>query len=157
LIGSGDPSGAELLAAETKKDTSDDGRKYAFVSGAAFPQSQSKKKYFADYLAKNDLKEDWVTASLPLFNYWSQTRLTEPFLKPALYALPQLKREKKIFFVVNWLSSFVGGQDSAAALKTVDDFLANNNSDPDLRLKILEVRDELARTVRIRDKWAQGR
>ena len=155
LIGSGDPSGAELLAAETKKDTSDDGRKYAFVSGAAFPEN--KKQYFADYLVKADLKEDWVTASLPLFNYWSQTALTAPWLQPALDALPQLKREKKIFFVVNWLSSFVGGQDSAGALKTVDDFLAKNNSDPDLRLKILEVRDELARTVRIREKWAQGR
>jgi hypothetical protein len=38
------------------------------------------------------------------------------------------------------------------ALNTVDDFLAHNNADPDLRLKILEVRDELARTVRIRAK-----
>jgi hypothetical protein len=32
----------------------------------------------------------------------------------------------------------------------VDDFLAANTADPDLKLKILEVRDELARTVRIR-------
>jgi hypothetical protein len=61
-----------------------------------------------------------------------------------------LKRERKIFFVVNWLASFVGNQSSPAALKAVDDFLKQNRSDPDLRLKILEVRDELARTVRIR-------
>ena len=66
----------------------------------------------------------------------------------------QLKRERKIFFVVNWLGSFVGNQYTPAALKTVDDFLKQNMPDPDLRLKILEVRDELDRTVRIRARWA---
>ena len=153
LAASKDPSAHELLDAEAKRDPSDDGRKYAYVAGAAFATSENKKRYFAQYLS-NEVKEDWVTASLPLFNYWSQTALTAPFLQPALAALPQLKRERKIFFVVNWLSAFIGGQDSPVALKLVDDFLAASHADPDLRLKILEVRDELARTVRIREKWA---
>jgi aminopeptidase N len=157
LIGSGDSSGAELRDAESRRDTSDDGRKYAYVSGGAFGTPENKKKYFTQYLAAaGGVKEDWITASLPLFNYWSQTSLTAPYLQLALEALPQLKRERKIFFVVNWLSSFVGGQDSPEALKAVDDFLNRNNSDPDLRLKIFEVRDELARTVRIRAKWARN-
>jgi aminopeptidase N len=154
LIAAGDPSGPELLAAESGRDTSDDGRKYAYVSGAGLAQPESKEKYFAEYLAGSAVKEDWVTASLPLFNHWSQAALTAPFLQPALDALPKLKRERKIFFVVNWLANFVGGQYSPAALKTVDDFLKENGSDPDLRLKILEVRDELERTVRIRTRWA---
>jgi aminopeptidase N len=157
LIGSGDASGTELLAAESQRDTSDDGRKYAYVSGAAFATQESKQKYFAGYLANDGVKEDWVTASLPLFNHWNQTSLTAAYLQPALDALPQLKRERKIFFVVNWLSSFVGNQDSPAALRMVDDFLQQKNSDPDLRLKILEVRDELARTVRVRGKWASAK
>ena len=67
-----------------------------------------------------------------------------------------MKRDKKIFFVLNWLDSFVDNQTSAAALKIVDDFLAANPGDPDLKLKILEVRDELARTVRIRTANRQG-
>ncbi len=96
------------------------------------------------------VKEDWITTSLSSFNYWSQADLTSAYLKPALDALPQLKRERKIFFIVDWLDSFVGNQHSPAALQTVDDFLKNNSVDPDLRLKILEVRDELERTVRIR-------
>jgi len=154
LISSGDASGAELLTAESKRDTSDDGRKYAYVSGAGFAQPENKRKYFADYLASSGVKEDWVTASLPLFNYWSQAGLTSAYLQPALDALPQLKRERKIFFVTSWLASFVENQHSPAALKTVDDFLKQNSADPDLRLKILEVRDELARTVRIRARWA---
>jgi aminopeptidase N len=154
LAGSGDSSAGELLESESKHDISDDGRKYAWVSGAAFPAASQKKKYFDDFLSGN-AKEDWVTASLPLFNYWSQTALTAPFLEPALEALPRLKRERKIFFINNWLASFIGSQDSEAALKSVDRFVEQNSSDPDLRLKILEVRDELARTVRIRAKWAQ--
>src|SRR5579864_469041 len=88
---------------------------------------------------------------LTLFNHWSQAELTAPYLEPALAALPQLKRDRKIFFVVNWLDSFIDGQHSRAALETVDRFLHGNHADPDLRLKILEVRDELERTVRIRE------
>ncbi len=155
LVATGDASANELLAAESKRDTSDDGQKYAYVSAAGFADAENKKKYFAQYLANTGIantgiKEDWVTASLSLFNYWNQTSLTSPWLQPALDALPQLKRERKIFFINNWLASFVGNQNSPAALKTVDDFLRQNSADPDLRLKILEVRDELARTVRIR-------
>ncbi len=150
LIAGGDPSGAELLAVEGKRDASDDGRKYAFVSGAGFARVENKKKYFTEYLAASGVKEDWITASLAQFNYWSQAELTASYVKPALEALPQLKRERKIFFVVNWLDSFIGNQHSPAALGVVDGFLRENHADPDLRLKILEVRDELDRTVRIR-------
>jgi aminopeptidase N len=156
LVATGDPSAGELLTAESKRDTSDDGQKYAYVSGAGFAGAENKKKYFAEYLANTGVKEDWVTASLPLFNYWSQASLTSAWLQLALDALPQLKRERKIFFVNNWLASFVGNQYSPAALKTVDNFLEQTSADPDLRLKILEVRDELDRTVRIRAQSSIG-
>jgi len=150
LTGAGDPSAAELLDAESRHDTTDEGRKYAWVSAAGVASAATKTKYFADYLTSSKIQEDWITASLGGFNRWNQTELTEPYLKQALDALPQMKRERKIFFVNGWLSSFVDNQHSATALKTVDNFLAANRADPDLRLKILEVRDELAKTVRIR-------
>jgi aminopeptidase N len=152
LAAAGDSSAPGLLAAEARRDTSDDGRKYAYVTGAAFAQPENKKKYFMDYLGNSAVKEDWITASLPLFNRWNQTAVTSAWLQPALDALPQLKRERKIFFIVNWLASFIGNQNSPAALKSVDDFLKHNATDPDLKLKILEVRDELERTVKIRAK-----
>jgi len=150
LVANKDASGPELLAAESRHDTTDEERKYTFVSGAGVAESANKQKYFADYLTNGKIQEDWITASLSDFNHWNQTDLTEPYLKPALEALPQMKRERKIFFVTNWLASFVDNQHSPAALKAVDDFVAENRADPDLKLKILEVRDELARTVRIR-------
>jgi aminopeptidase N len=145
-----DAAGPEYLTAERQRDQTEDGRKYAYVAGAGLPQPENKRKYFAEYLAPGGVPEDWVTASLPVFNYWNQTALTLGYVKPALDALPQMKRERKIFFVLNWLDSFVENQDSPEALKAVDDFLAGTSADPDLRLKILEARDELARTVRIR-------
>lgn len=151
LIAGGDPAAAGLLASEARRDASDDGHKYAFVVAAGAPNPETKKKYFSDYLAAGVVKEDWITASLPQFNHWTQADFTSAYLEPALAALPQLKRDRKIFFIVNWLDSFVGSQHSRAALDTVDRFLQENRSDPDLRLKILEVRDELERTVRIRE------
>ena len=153
LVALGDPGGGKLLAAERQRDQTEDGRKYAWVSGAGVPNTENKKEYFASYLGSSGtggLRS--AGCSLPQFNRWNQTRLSLPYLKSALDALPQMKRDRKIFFVLNWLESFVEGQDSAAALKTVDNFLSANQSDPDLKLKVLEVRDELARTVRIRSK-----
>jgi aminopeptidase N len=70
-------------------------------------------------------------------------------LKPALEALPQVKRERKIFFVLAWLGAFIGGQQSAAADTEVHEWLKASNIDADLRLKVLEVVDELDRAVRI--------
>lgn len=99
------------------------------------------------------MPEDFVTASLGSFNAWNQRELTLQFLKPALDALPQIKRQRKIFFINGWLSSFVAGQTTTAAQTIVNDFLKQPDLDPDLRLKVLEVKDDLDRTVRIRARW----
>src|ERR1700744_3356753 len=63
LVAGGDSDGPELLAAERKRDTSDDGAKYAYVSGAGFATPENKRKYFSQYLAQSGVKEDWITAS----------------------------------------------------------------------------------------------
>jgi aminopeptidase N len=100
------------------------------------------------------ISEDWIQSSLGAFNYWNQAELTAQYLEPALEALPEVKRERKIFFLVTWLDAFLDGQQSRASLDTVDHYLQTANPDPDLRLKVLEAIDELQRTVRIRAKYA---
>ena len=100
--------------------------------------------------------EDWVAISLGAFNYWNQPELTLPYLRPALDALPQVKQQRKIFFVLGWLNAFIGGQQSAQAQTQVDDFLKTAKLDHDLQLKILEVKDELDRTVKIREKYKES-
>jgi len=153
LIALNDPDADSLLAAEQKRDSTGDGQKYAFMAQAARPAAASKQKYFNDFLHDPSRPEDWIEQSLAPFNYWNQSELTLPFLKPALDALPQIKRERKIFFVLAWLNAFIGGQQSPAAQSRVREFLATAVLDKDLQLKILEVEDELDRTVKIRQRY----
>jgi aminopeptidase N len=153
LIASGDPEADAVLNSEKQTDRSGDGEEYAYVAEAARPDSATKQQYFDDYLHNASRPEDWVEQSLGAFNYWSQSKLTEPFLQPALEALPQVKRDRKIFFVLDWLGAFLGGQQSPAARERVYEYLKTTNIDQDLRLKILQEVDELDRTVAIRQKF----
>jgi aminopeptidase N len=145
-----DPDADGVFAAEQKRDSSGDGRKYAYVAEAARPDAATKAKYFQDYLHNPEQSEDWISSSLGAFNYWNQSQLTAPYLQPALEALDQVKRERKIFFLVGWLDAFMDGQQSRVSVEAVQHYLATAHPDPDLRLKILQSMDELDRTVRIR-------
>jgi len=153
LIALNDPDADTVFNAERTRDNTGDGQKYAYVAEAARPDTKTKQKYFQDYLHNRLRPEDWIQQSLGAFNYWNQSELTEPYLRPALEALPQIKRERKIFFLLAWLNRFIGGQQSRAAQAQVYGFLNTAKLDKDLRLKILQVVDELDRTVKIRQKY----
>jgi aminopeptidase N len=153
LLAQQDAEAESLLDAERKRDPSDDGRKQAYIAEAARADAATKQRYFNDYLTNRAVPEDWVEGSLGAFNSPNQSSLTLPYLKPALEALPQVKRERKIFFVLAWLNAFIGGQTSQQSLDQVREFLRTNRIDRDLELKVLEVMDELERTVRIRSKF----
>jgi len=153
LLARQDTEAENLLDAERKHDTSDDGRKQAYVAEVARADTATKQRYFNDYLNNRSVPEDWVEGSLTAFNSPNQSSLTLPYLKPALEALPQVKRERKIFFTLAWLNAFIGGQQSRQALDQALQFLRASRIDRDLESKVLEVVDELERTVRIRAKF----
>ncbi|HEX7939907.1 MAG TPA: ERAP1-like C-terminal domain-containing protein, partial [Gemmatimonadaceae bacterium] len=141
--------------AESRRDTSTSGRRRSFIAGAAFPRTDTKRAYFARYFNDTQLNEDWVTASLSAFNAPDQGTLTLPFLRPALDTLPWVQQNRRIFFLGSWLGGFIGGQRSPEALAAVDRYLTEHPDLPrDLRQKVLQVRDELERTVRIRATFA---
>ena len=157
LLARQDAEAESLLDAERKRDASDDGRKQSYVAEAGRSDAETKRRYFNDYLGVSSngraVPEDWIEGSLAPLNSLNQASLTLPYLKPALEALPQVKRERKIFFTLAWLNAFIGGQQSQQALDQVREFLRTNRIDRDLELKVLEVMDELERTVRIRAKF----
>ncbi|MBS1791651.1 MAG: ERAP1-like C-terminal domain-containing protein [Acidobacteria bacterium] len=153
LLANSDAEGLALLEAEHKRDATDDGRKQAYIVEAARADAETKRRYFDDYTRNKAVAEDWIEGSLSAFNSINQSALTLPYLKPALAALPQVKRERKIFFVLAWLNAFIGGQTDKAPLDQVQEFLRTNKLDRDLELKVMEVLDELKRTVRIREKF----
>ena len=148
-----DPEAPALFRSEQQRDSTGDGRKYAYVAGAAQPDAAAKKRYFDDYRNNRTLPEDWVQQSLEAFNYWNQSDLTLPYLEPALASLPQIKRDRKIFFVLAWLNAFIGSQQSESAAREVRQWLEKHPPEPDLARKVLEVLDELDRTVRIRARY----
>ena len=153
LIALSDPEAEAFYAAEHKRDDTGDGQKYAYVSQAARPEKASKERYFSEYLRVSSHPEDWIEQSLGSFNYWNESELTLPYLKPALEALPKIKQERKIFFLLAWLNAFIEGQQSPDAQAQVHEFLRSTPLDRDLQLKILEVSDELDRTVKIRQRY----
>jgi aminopeptidase N len=148
------PDSKAIFAAEAGRDRSGDAQKFAYVAEAARPEAAVKRRYFSDFLHDPSRPEDWIEQSLHAFNYWNQSQLTAPYLKPALDAIPQIKQQRKIFFLVDWLTAFIDGQESPEADAEIYIYLRSAQIDEDLRLKILQAVDELDRTVAIRRKFA---
>jgi aminopeptidase N len=152
----GAPAASPLLAALEKLETGDDARRYAFAARAAQPGARAKRAMYERWRSDPALPESWVEEALEPFNAPEHAADTAPLLAPALAALPELKRTRKIFFVERWLAAFLGGQADAAALEDVRRLL-QGNLDDDLRLKVLQAADGLERAVRIRERYAAAR
>jgi aminopeptidase N len=153
LLALGDPEAESLLAAQAQADPSDNGRRYVYAAAAARADPAAKRREFDRWRADPALAESWIDESLAPFNTVEHAAATAPLLEAALRELPTLKRERKIFFVNNWLAAFLGGQQSAQSVATVKRFLREAKLDPDLRRKVLEQLDALERTVRIRQRF----
>jgi aminopeptidase N len=156
LLALDDPDAKKLLSAQTAADSGTDGRRYAFAAGAAERSTEAKRAYFDRFFSEAGLAESWIDAALGPFNAVEHADLTQPFLDLALAALPELKKTRKIFFVNDWLAAFVGGQIDVQALEQVGTFAREPSLDPDLRLQLLEAMDGLARTVKIRARFANA-
>ncbi|MDP9348162.1 MAG: aminopeptidase, partial [Gemmatimonadota bacterium] len=125
----------------------------AFVAGAARPTAPAKAEYFRRYLDDPALNEEWVTASVGAFNDPAHAALTRAHLRPALERLEWIRENRRIFFLPRWIEAFLRGHTDAGALAEVDAFLAAHPELPlDIRRKVLQARDELERTVRIRER-----
>ncbi len=155
LLALDDPEAKELLSAQIAADSGDDGRRYAFAAAAAERSAEAKRVYFERFFNEQSLPESWIDAALGSFNAVEHAELTQPYLDLALAALPEFKRTRKIFFVNNWLAAFIGGQVDAAALEQVESFARQPELEPDLKLQLLEAMDGLARTVKIRARFAR--
>ncbi|HEX2209325.1 MAG TPA: M1 family aminopeptidase [Longimicrobium sp.] len=157
LIALGEPEPDALIAAESARDSTADAGRRAFVAGAAVPAADVKAQYFSRFLDDPDLNEEWATAASGNFNAHLHSALTLQYLRPALDRLEWIRDNRRIFFLPRWISAFIGGHTSAEALAIVDHFLAETPELPiDIRRKVLQSRDELERTVRIRQAAARA-
>ena len=149
LAQQGEPHTADLLSTEQSAHHTGEDQKYAYAAQAAIPNAETKAQYFADYTSTK-IQEDWLTQSLRPFNSYNQQALTLPYLKQSLDLLPQIKANRKIFFLGAWLSAFLDGQSTPEAQAIVNHWLTQSDIDPDLRRKVLENKDALDRAVLIR-------
>ena len=153
----GDADAPRLLAELEKTETSDEAKRYAYAAKAGIATAENKLKFWNDFVADKEISESRIESAFVSFNSPKHLELTLPYLEKALNELPNLKRNRKIFFVNGWLAAFIGGQKSEQALAIVNKFLADNpNLDKDLRLKILENSDNLERSLKIRRKFTDG-
>jgi aminopeptidase N len=150
----GDPDAPGLLADLERTETSDEAKRYAYAAKAGIATAENKQKFWNDFINNKNISESWIESAMGPFNSIRQSELTLPYLERALAELPNLKRDRKIFFVNGWLGAFIGGQKDEKALAIVNKFLADNPGlDKDLRLKILENVDVIERAVKIRAKY----
>jgi aminopeptidase N len=147
------PQAENRYAAQQARDTTPDGRRRAFIAGAARRSAETKREYFSRYFADQALNEEWASGSLDTFNAIEHEALTLPYLRPALDSLPFIQANRRIFFLESWLGAFLTGQTRDTALQTVRGYLdAHPGLPQDLRRKVLQHADELERTVRIRER-----
>ena len=149
-----DADAPKLLEDLSKTETSDEAKRYLYAARAGIATAENKAKFWNDFVNDKELSESYIEAAFVPFNAIRHADLTLPYLEKALTELPNLKRNRKIFFVNGWLSAFIGGQRDEKALAIIDKFLTDNpNLDRDLRLKILEVADNLERSIKIRQRY----
>lgn len=154
LVARDAPTAAARLAAEARRDSTSEGQRQAFVADAARPDAAHKQALFTRWFADATLNEEWVTSSLRSFHDPDQRALTTRYLTAALDTLPWIQQNRRIFFLGSWLGATIGGQSEAEALAIIDRWLAAHPTlGADLRQKILQSRDELERTVRIRRRF----
>ncbi|MFN9204723.1 MAG: M1 family metallopeptidase [Gemmatimonas sp.] len=155
LVARGAEDADSLIATERHRDATTEGHRQAFVAEAARPDAAAKQALFRRWFADASLNEEWVTSSLRAFHDPDQRGLTRAFLTAGLDSLPWIQQNRRIFFLGAWLSAMLNGQTEPDALTLVDGWLAANPALPaDLRQKVLQARDDLERTVLIRQHFS---
>jgi aminopeptidase N len=147
-------AGGDAFAVLDQRFAGEDAGKEAFLARAATPTAAAKADYWRRYLELGDPPEQWTQDSLSWFHWPGQHALTLPYLRQALERVDWVKQNRRIFFMPAWLDAFVNGHSSPAALAIVDDFLRAQELAADVRQKLLQSRDGLARAVRIRAAFA---
>ena len=148
------PDDANLQEAMARTQAGDDGARYIYAARAAAPSPEIKRTYVERWLHDPAVPEAWIEEALGALNDPDHHEATRPMLASALDALPAFSATRRIFFVNRWLDAFAGGQRSREALDMVRRAAAREELPRPLRDKLLLALDGLARTLRIRARWA---
>ena len=100
-------------------------------------------------LEENRETESWVLAGLGYLHHPLRTQASEKYIKPSLELLQEIQQTGDIFFPKRWLDQTLGNHSTAAAARTVREFLEERPEyNAQLRMKILQSADMLFRSER---------
>ena len=139
----------EILALQQQRIENPDRRaRFAFVRPALSPDRAVRDALFRSLGdSKNRRRERWVLDALEYLHHPLRAAESQAYIRPSLDLLAEIQRTGDIFFPKRWTDATLRGHSSAAAARTVREFLRSLPSDyPDrLRRIVLSSSDDLFR------------
>jgi len=122
-----------------------------FLMPALSPDVAVRDQFFTSLKdEKNREKEAWVQSALGYLHHPLRQATSEKYLPASLDLLEEIQQTGDIFFPAGWLQATLGSYQSAAAARTVRDFLAAHPTyNPQLRSKLLQAADDLFRAEKL--------
>ena len=117
LVERGAPNADALIAAEARRDTTANGRRSAFVAGAARPQPAVKASTSIDTFATRRSTKTGRRRASARSTRRIKRRRRSPISFRRSTSLPWIQKNRRIFFLGSWLGGFIGGQRSPDALR----------------------------------------
>ena len=143
-----------ILEQQLAETTNPDRKQRLQFLRPGFAAEQAQRDAFFESLKKDENRdyEPWVEDALGFLNHARRpTSAKLHYVRPALELLEEIQRTGDIFFPRRWISSVLGGHNSAEAAATVRQFLAQNpNFSYRLRNKVLMSADLLFRAAKMR-------
>lgn len=148
------PDASALAQAMERVRAGDDAARFLYAARAAAPSPDVKRDYVERWLHDPTVPEAWIEEALGGLNDPDHHDATRALFAAALEALRAFAATRRIFFVNRWLDAFAGGQRSPEALDALARAAEDERLPAALRDKLRLAQDGLARTLRIRARWA---
>jgi aminopeptidase N len=146
------PAPQPILPQQLARITNADRRqRLQFLLPALSPDVAVRDQFFASLKdEKNREKEAWVQSALGYLHHPLRQATSEKYLPASLDLLQEIQQTGDIFFPAGWLQATLGSYQSAAAARTVREFLAAHPAyNPQLRNKLLQAADDLFRAEKL--------
>lgn len=146
------PAPQPILPQQLARITNVDRRqRLQFLMPALSPDVGVRDQFFASLKdEKNREKEAWVQSALGYLHHPLRQATSEKYLPASLDLLEEIQQTGDIFFPAGWLQATLGSYQSAAAARTVREFLAAHPGyNPQLRNKLLQAADDLFRAEKL--------
>jgi aminopeptidase N len=147
------PDRAENIISEQERNIKnpDQKRRFAFTKPALSSDATVRDAFFNSLKdSQNREVESWVLGAIGYLHHPLRVGASEKYILPSLELLEEIQRTGDIFFPARWTAVTMSNHRSAAAVKTVREFLGNR---PDynyqLKLKILQSADMMFRAQKV--------